>query len=82
MKEETIRRNISHVIGALADIFIAGPSRSFELQLQGDDHVDIFLISPQSVFGLEPATVRVREVRIDRAERRAARRRARENRWS
>lgn len=34
----------------------------------------------QNVFGLEPATVRVREVRIGRAERRAARRRARENR--
>ena len=33
----------------------------------------------QNVFGLEPATVRVREVRIGRAERRAARRRAREN---
>lgn len=32
------------------------------------------------MFGLEPATVRVREVRIGRAERRAARRRARENR--
>lgn len=32
----------------------------------------------QNVFGLEPATVRVREVRIGRAERRAARRRARE----
>lgn len=31
------------------------------------------------MFGLEPATVRVREVRIGRAERRAARRRAREN---
>ena len=30
----------------------------------------------QNVFGLEPATVRVREVRIGRAERRAARRRA------
>lgn len=32
----------------------------------------------QNVFGLEPATVRVREVRIGRAERRAARRRARD----
>lgn len=32
----------------------------------------------QNVFGLEPATVRVREVRIGRAERRAARRRVRE----
>ena len=34
----------------------------------------------QNVFGLEPATVRVREVRVGRAERRAARRRAREAR--
>jgi hypothetical protein len=51
-----------------------------ELQLQGDDLVEVFLVFAQNVFGLEPATVRVREVRIGRAERRAARRRARENR--
>ena len=51
-----------------------------ELQLQGDDLVEIFLVFAQNVFGLEPATVRVREVRIGRAERRAARRQARENR--
>lgn len=38
----------------------------------------MFLVFSQNVFGLEPATVRVREVRIGRAERRAARRRARE----
>lgn len=50
-----------------------------ELQLQGDDLVEVFLVFAQNVFGLEPATVRVREVRIGRAERRAARRRAREN---
>jgi hypothetical protein len=50
-----------------------------ELQVQGDDLVEIFLVFSQNVFGLEPATVRVREVRIGRAERRAARRRAREN---
>ena len=53
--------------------------RSLELQLQGDDLVEVFLVFSQNVFGLEPATVRVREVRIGRAERRAARRRAREN---
>jgi len=51
-----------------------------ELQLQGDDLVEIFLVFAQNVFGLEPATVRVREVRIGRAERRVARRQARENR--
>lgn len=51
-----------------------------ELQLQGDDLVEIFLVFAQNVFGLEPATVRVHEVRIGRAERRAARRQARENR--
>lgn len=51
-----------------------------ELQLQGDDLVEVFLVFAQNVFGLEPATVRVREVRIGRAERRAARRRAREAR--
>ena len=50
------------------------------MQLQGDDLVEVFLVFSQNVFGLEPATVRVREVRIGRAERRAARRRARENR--
>lgn len=54
--------------------------RSLELQLQGDDLVEVFLVFAQNVFGLEPATVRVREVRIGRAERRAARRRARQNR--
>jgi len=52
--------------------------RSLELQLQGDDLVEVFLVFAQNVFGLEPATVRVREVRLERAERRAARRRARE----
>lgn len=52
--------------------------RSLELQLQGDDLVEVFLVFSQNVFGLEPATVRVREVRIGRAERRAARRRVRE----
>jgi hypothetical protein len=40
--------------------------------------VEVFLVFAQNVFGLEPATVRVREVLIGRAERRAARRRARE----
>ncbi|CCM00918.1 uncharacterized protein FIBRA_02964 [Fibroporia radiculosa] len=54
--------------------------KSLELQLQGDDLVEVFLVFTQNVFGLEPATVRVREVRIGRAERRAARRRARGNR--
>ena len=48
------------------------------MQLQGDDLVEVFLVFTQNVFGLEPATVRVREVRLERAERRAARRRARE----
>lgn len=54
--------------------------RNIELQLQGDDLVEVFLVFSHNVFGLEPATVRVREVRIGRAERRAARRRAREAR--
>lgn len=40
--------------------------------------MEVFLVFSQNVFGLEPATVRVREVRIGRAERRAARRRVRE----
>ncbi|KAG8760862.1 hypothetical protein FRC14_001421 [Serendipita sp. 396] len=50
--------------------------KTLELQLQGDDLVEVFLVFAQNVFGLEPATVRVREVRIGRAELRAARRRA------
>jgi hypothetical protein len=65
---------------SLSRTFILPDSpRSLELQVQGDDLVEIFLVFAQNVFGLEPATVRVREVRIGRAERRAARRRAREN---
>ncbi|KAG8794933.1 hypothetical protein FRC17_008207, partial [Serendipita sp. 399] len=52
--------------------------KTLELQLQGDDLVEVFLVFAQNVFGLEPATVRVREVRIGRAELRAARRRNRE----
>ena len=64
---------------SLSRTFILPDSpRSLELQVQGDDLVEIFLVFAQNVFGLEPATVRVREVRIGRAERRAARRRARE----
>lgn len=42
--------------------------------------MELFLVFAQNIFGLEPATVRVREIRLGRAERRAARRRARENR--
>jgi hypothetical protein len=62
---------------SLSRTFILPDSpRSLELQLQGDDLVELFLMFNQNVFGLEPATVRVREVRIGRNERRAARRRA------
>ena len=39
--------------------------------------MEVFFVFPQNVFGLEPATVRVREVRIGRAERTARRRAAR-----
>ncbi|MBW0462002.1 hypothetical protein O181_001717 [Austropuccinia psidii MF-1] len=48
--------------------------RTIEFQMQGDDLVDIYLVYDDSVFALEPATVRVREVGIGRNERRAARR--------
>ncbi|CAH7675563.1 hypothetical protein PPACK8108_LOCUS10581, partial [Phakopsora pachyrhizi] len=48
--------------------------RTIEFQMQGDDLVDIYLVYDESVFALEPATVRVREVGISRNERRAARR--------
>jgi hypothetical protein len=67
-------------LGLSRTFILPDSPRSLELQLQGDDLVEVFLVFTQNVFGLEPATVRVREVRIGRAERRAARRRAREAR--
>ncbi len=67
-------------LGLSRTFILPDSPRSLELQLQGDDLVELFLVFAQNVFGLEPATVRVREIRIGRAERRAARRRARENR--
>lgn len=65
-------------LGLSRTFILPDSPRSLELQLQGDDLVEVFLVFAQNIFGLEPATVRVREVRIGRAERRAARRRARE----
>jgi hypothetical protein len=65
-------------LGLSRTFILPDSPRSLELQLQGDDLVEVFLVFAQNVFGLEPATVRVREVRIGRAERRAARRRARD----
>lgn len=65
-------------LGLSRTFILPDSPRSLELQLQGDDLVELYLVFSQNVFGLEPATVRVREVRIGRAERRAARRRARE----
>ncbi|KIO24895.1 hypothetical protein M407DRAFT_8709 [Tulasnella calospora MUT 4182] len=67
-------------LGLSRTFILPDSPRSLELQLQGDDLVELFLVFSQNVFALEPATVRVREVRINRAERRAARRRAREAR--
>ncbi|KAI5122559.1 hypothetical protein M0805_004778 [Coniferiporia weirii] len=67
-------------LGLSRTFILPDSPRSLELQLQGDDLVEVFLVFAQNVFGLEPATVRVREVRVGRAERRAARRRARETR--
>lgn len=63
-------------LGLSRTFILPDSPRSLELQLQGDDLVELFLVFAQNVFGLEPATVRVREVRIGRNERRAARRRA------
>ncbi|KAK4055227.1 hypothetical protein OIV83_000507 [Microbotryomycetes sp. JL201] len=51
--------------------------RSIEFQLQGDDLVDIYLLYSESIFAIEPSTVRVREVGVGRAERRARRERER-----
>jgi hypothetical protein len=67
-------------LGLSRTFILPDSPRNLELQLQGDDLVEVFLVFSHNVFGLEPATVRVREVRIGRAERRAARRRAREAR--
>lgn len=67
-------------LGLSRTFILPDSPRNIELQLQGDDLVEVFLVFSHNVFGLEPATVRVREVRIGRAERRAARRRAREAR--
>ncbi|KAG8791922.1 hypothetical protein FRC12_007837 [Ceratobasidium sp. 428] len=64
-------------LGLSRTFILPDSPKSLELQLQGDDLVEVFLVFAQNVFGLEPATVRVREVRIGRNERRAARRRAR-----
>ena len=63
-------------LGLSRTFILSDSPKTPELQLQGDDLVEVFLVFPQNVFGLEPATVRVREVRIGRAERRAARRHA------
>ena len=63
-------------LGLSRTFILPDSPRSLELQLQGDDLVELFLMFSQNVFGLEPATVRVREVRIGRAERRARRRAA------
>lgn len=65
-------------LGLSRTFILPDSPKSLELQLQGDDLVEVFLMFSQNVFGLEPATVRVREVRVGRAERRAARRRVRE----
>lgn len=47
---------------------------SIEFQLQGEDLLDLYLIYDTAIFALEPSTVRVREVGIQRNERRQARR--------
>lgn len=47
---------------------------SIEFQLQGEDLLDLYLIYDSAIFALEPSTVRVREVGIQRNERRQARR--------
>lgn len=52
--------------------------RAIELQLQGDELVDIYLVYADTIFALEPVTVQVREVSVGRAERRARRQRERQ----
>ena len=81
-KVELFAGTYKTALGLSRTFILPDSPRSLELQLQGDDLVEVFLVFSQNVFGLEPATVRVREVRIGRAERRAARRRAREMRTS
>ncbi|KAH8120099.1 hypothetical protein DFH11DRAFT_32284 [Phellopilus nigrolimitatus] len=76
-KVELFAGTYKTTLGLSRTFILPDSPRSLELQLQGDDLVEVFLVFSQNVFGLEPATVRVREVRVGRAERRAARRRAR-----
>lgn len=73
-KVELFAGTYKTALGLSRTFILPDSPRSLELQLQGDDLVEIFLVFGQNVFGLEPATVRVREVRIGRAERRARRR--------
>ena len=54
-------------LGLSRTFILADSPQTLELQLQGDDLVEVFLVFPRNVFGLEPATVRVREVRIGRS---------------
>lgn len=63
-------------LAMLADVLLprCALSCSIEFQLQGEDLLDLYLIYDSAIFALEPSTVRVREVGIQRNERRAARR--------
>ncbi|CAE6418887.1 unnamed protein product [Rhizoctonia solani] len=76
-KVELFAGTYRSALGLSRTFILPDSPKSLELQLQGDDLVEVFLVFAQNVFGLEPATVRVREVRIGRNERRAIRRRAR-----
>ncbi|KAH7102113.1 hypothetical protein BKA62DRAFT_618020 [Auriculariales sp. MPI-PUGE-AT-0066] len=78
-KVELFAGTYKTALGLSRTFILPDSPRNLELQLQGDDLVEIFLVFGGNVFGLEPATVRVREVRIGRQERRA-RRRARQAR--
>ncbi|GAA5923539.1 uncharacterized protein JCM15063_003681 [Sporobolomyces koalae] len=49
--------------------------RDIELQLQGDDLVDIYLIYDDKIFAVEPDTIRVREVGVGRRSRASSRER-------
>ncbi|KAG8708422.1 hypothetical protein FRC11_006497 [Ceratobasidium sp. 423] len=45
-------------LGLSRTFILPDSPKSLELQLQGDDLVEVFLVFAQNVFGLEPATVR------------------------
>lgn len=69
-KVELFAGTYKTALGLSRTFILPDSPRNLELQLQGDDLVEIFLVFGSNVFGLEPATVRVREVCLRSQSRR------------